>query len=1049
MAYHKSLIWIVLITTTDNAMLSRATRLLPKSIVSTLKLPKTTFPPRGASPADQALYLRRCTDDLYAWQRQSRSDHTAFVLHDGPPYANGDLHIGHALNKILKDITNRWQLLKGRRVDYVPGWDCHGLPIELRALELWRQSQLGSASYVTPPAIVVREKARALATETVERQKKRFKEWGIMADWDNAWKTMDKAFEIRQLEVFRAMVKKGLIYRRHKPVYWSPSTRTALAEAELEYRDDHVSRAAFVKYPLHAPSINEGLMEKLGGDPTDISVVIWTTLPWTLPANRAIGFNPSIDYVVARSQRHGRLLLAQSRIQEVEEKCEETLTEMVDFQGSDLYAVWYEDSLWSNQVHVRQLLEADHVTGDSGSGLAHLAPGHGSDDYRVCLSREIQPYSPVDDRGCFTTSACPKDSTLLASKSVFTDGNLAVLKNLESTGALLALHDYVHKYPYDWRSKAPIISRATRQWFANVAGIQNTALRSLEDVKFTPASGKSRLESFVSNRNEWCISRQRAWGVPIPALYHSQTNEPLLTEESVDHIISVIAERGTDAWWTDEEFDQTWTPPSLRESSGGTVYYRGKDTIDVWFDSGTSWTQMQADENGKPAVADVYLEGSDQHRGWFQSSLLTHTACQGGATLEDGKTLAPFKHLVTHGFTLDKAGTKMSKSIGNVISPQQIMEGSLLPILTKKGKDGAQRKLQDSMGIDALRLWAASCDYTKDVVVSPDALKKNNIVLAKYRTTFKQLIGLLNDHDPSTGSPRLEHLSTNHKIALIHLSSMEETIAVHYDRMEYHKAINALNRYVFSDLSAFYFESIKDAAYCGTSVQRAAVQATAYEILGVLQGVLAPITPLLIQEIQHHLPEALRSTAHVSLTSRQMQPRPTDEASSRQSDLANVELDLPALMDLLKAVQGLQEQARSDKKMGSSLQSYIAIVPRDMTGSTKIRELMLKYADDLDDIFSASAVQLVSPAIKPSSEVEWHYVQEIETVGEKVLVYVFAPQRQKCVRCWRYKAPLKVEEVLCERCVDVLQNLKTDQPELFEEGAMDGESTSAAAVGQR
>lgn len=1035
--------------TTDNAMLSRATRLLPKSIVSTLKLPKTTFPPRGASPVDQALYLKKCTDDLYAWQRQNRSDHTAFVLHDGPPYANGDLHIGHALNKILKDITNRCQLLKGRRVDYVPGWDCHGLPIELRALELWRQSQPESASHETPPATVVREKARALATETVEKQKKQFKEWGIMADWDNAWKTMDKAFEIQQLEVFQKMVKKGLIYRRHKPVYWSPSTRTALAEAELEYRDDHVSRAAFVKYPLHVPSIHKGLIKRLGGNPTDISVVIWTTLPWTLPANRAIGFCPSIDYVVARSRRHGRLLLAHSRIQEVEEKCEETLTEMVVFKGSDLYSVCYEDSLWSNQPHIRLLLEADHVTGESGSGLAHLAPGHGSDDYRVCLSRKIQPYSPVDDRGCFTTDACPKDPTLLASKSVFTDGNLAVLQNLESTGALLAVHDYVHKYPYDWRSKAPIILRATRQWFANVADIQNAALESLEDVKFTPASGKSRLESFVCNRNEWCISRQRAWGVPIPALYHSKTHEPLLTEGSVDHIISIIAERGMDAWWTDDELDPTWTPPSLRQTSGETVYYRGKDTIDVWFDSGTSWTQMQPDDDRKPVVADVYLEGSDQHRGWFQSSLLTSTACQDGATLEDGKTLAPFKHLVTHGFTLDKAGTKMSKSFGNVISPQQIMDGSLLPILTKKGKDGAQRKIQDSMGIDALRLWAASCDYTKDVVVSPEALKKINIVLAKYRTTFKQLIGLLNYHDPSTASPRLEHLSTNHKIALTHLSSMEETVAAHFERMEYHKAINALNRYVTSDLSAFYFESVKDAAYCGTSVQRAAVQATAYEILGVLQDVLAPITPLLIQEVQHHLPEALRSTPHVSLTSRQIQPRPAEGVSSRQGDLANVELDLPALMDLLKAVQSLQEQARSDKKMGPALQSYIAIVPRDMTGSSKIRKLMLEYADDLDDIFCASAVQLMSPAFTPSSEVEWHYVQEIETVDEKVLVYVFAPQQQKCVRCWRYKAPLNVEEALCERCVDVLQNLKKDRPELFVEGAMDTGGTSAAVVGQR
>lgn len=1016
-------------------MVNCTNRLLPKSIVSTLKLPKTTFPPRGASPADQALYLKRCTDDLYAWQRQNRFDQTPFVLHDGPPYANGDLHIGHALNKILKDITNRYQLLKGRRVDYVPGWDCHGLPIELRALELWRKSQPEIAGHQIPPAIAVRKKARALATETVARQKKQFKEWAIMADWDNAWKTMDKSFEIRQLKVFEKMVKKGLIYRRYKPVYWSPSTRTALAEAELEYRDDHVSKAAFVKYPLHAPSVHKSLMQKLGGKSTDVSVLIWTTLPWTLPSNRAIGFNPSIEYVVARSRSHGRLLLARSRVQEVEEKCEETLTDVVVFQGCDLYAVCYEDSLWSNQLQVRTLLEANHVTGDSGSGLAHLAPGHGPDDYRVCLSRKIYPYSPVDERGCFTTEACPKDPGLLTGKSVFTDGNLAVLKNLESAGALLVTYDYVHKYPYDWRSKAPIILRATRQWFANLASIQHTALESLEVVDFTPASGKSRLESFVYNRNEWCISRQRAWGVPIPALYHSKTNEPIVTEKSVDYIISVIAERGMDSWWTDDEFDPTWTPPWLRESSDETVYYRGKDTIDVWFDSGTSWTQMPSDTDGKPVVADMYLEGSDQHRGWFQSSLLTSTACQDGAMQEDVKTLAPFKHLVTHGFTLDKAGTKMSKSIGNVISPQQIMDGSLLPTLTKKGKTGAQRKIPNSMGIDALRLWAASCDYTKDVIVSPEALQKINSALAKYRTTFKQLIGLLNGHDPSTSPRRLEHLSTNHKIALIHLSSMEETVVAHYEQMEYHKAINALNKYFNTDLSAFFVDSIKDAAYCGTSEQRAAVQTTTHEILGVLQRVLTPITPLLIQEIRHHLPEVLRSTPDPSHVSQQIQMRPAKEALSRQGDLSQLELDLPALMDLLKAVQSLQEQARSDKKMGSSLQSYIAIVPRDVIGSSRIRRLVLKYADDLDDIFCASAVQLMSPTFKPSDGLEWQYVQEIETAGEKVTVYVVAPQRQKCVRCWRYKAPLKAKEALCARCVDVLQGLKKDQPELFEEGA--------------
>jgi isoleucyl-tRNA synthetase len=532
------------------------------------------------------------------------------------------------------------------------------LPIEIKALEKQRAKEGADQNL---DAVEVRTIARELAATTVEEQKKGFREWGIMADWDESWRTMDKSFEIKQLRIFQEMAKRGLVFRRYKPVYWSPSSRTALAEAELEYKDDHLSHAAYVAFPVL--SLPESLHLKLGAL-ENLQAVVWTTTPWTLPANRAIAVHDELEYAVIKSGSN-HFLIAKNRLSHLQEICfPEGATQLVvqSIMGRDLKGAQYVNTLRGKESTLQPVIHADFVSAESGSGLVHLAPGHGMDDYEVCTRLGIEAAAPVNDLGCFTDSAFPDDPPMLAGKSVFSDGAREVLKILGDK--VLAVHKYKHKYPYDWRTKLPTIVRATEQWFADVGTVKDSAQKALTDVEFIPETGRSRLESFIRSRSEWCVSRQRAWGVPIPALYDENGNA-VLSDESVAHIISTIEQRGIDAWWTDSPSEPVWVASSLKGS-----YTRGKDTMDVWFDSGTSWTQTEGQ-------ADVYLEGSDQHRGWFQSSLLTYASAS-------GKANAPFKTLITHGFTLDQKGKKMSKSIGNVIAPSQIMDGSLLPTVRSR-----------------------------------------------------------------------------------------------------------------------------------------------------------------------------------------------------------------------------------------------------------------------------------------------------------------------------------------------------------------------------
>ncbi|CCU81854.1 unnamed protein product [Blumeria hordei] len=941
-------------------------RLPLKSWASTLRLPKSTFPARP-SAGDQIQYLKRCSDDLYQWQNRERSEKEPFVLHDGPPYANGELHIGHALNKILKDIICRVKIQQGKRVIYIPGWDCHGLPIELKAIE--RQNNLRQGDSDELNSDKIRQAARDLASETIKQQKKGFREWGVIADWDNAWNTMDLSYTLDQLRVFQTMVRDGLIFRRNKPVYWSPSTKTALAEAELEYENNHRSTAAYVKFQLTTmPQILHG---KIGPNDT-ISILIWTTTPWTLPANRAIAVNCRIEYSLIRHDSN-LLLIARSRVEHVRKVLfgEENIEVIVNsILGSDL-----EDAKYSNCLRgpeIQPIIHADFVSADSGTGFVHLAPGHGQDDYEVCQKHGITAVAPVDDSGRFTADAYPYDPSVLEGKLVMNEGSKEVLKLLGDK--VLAVEKHRHKYPYDWRTKKPVIMRATEQWFADVEKIKSNALDYLKDVQFIPSTSRVRLESFVRARNEWCISRQRSWGVPIPALY-TEDGSAVLNDRSVEHIISVIKKRGINAWWTDPIDDPAWISPGLKG-----LVTRGKDTMDVWFDSGTSWTQT-------PAQADIYLEGSDQHRGWFQSSLLTYTG-------SSRQNRAPFKTLITHGFTLDQAGKKMSKSIGNVIAPSQIMDGSLLPpTKSKKGKFPPNQEL----GADALRLWVASCDYTGDVVVGQDVLKSNHAALLKFRMILKMLLGSMHQTDNKLPVTLLD------QIALTQLRTVLSEVSRLYSNYEFHKVVVAINRWINTDLSAFYLEAIKDRLYCGDG------GSVLYEIFHTFLKMLTPITPLLVEEAWSHRPQWMKNQADTHLFYREdYQPI----LASYSRDDAIIASELPWLMKANAAIKLSQERARSQKLIGASLESsvYLDLPPPAVL-------VFQRYKKELDSIFVVSSVEFGA-----SPDAEWKFDAKFDAPGGTATAWVLPPKDNKCLRCWRYLAP--TPDKLCSRC----EELVTDDP---------------------
>ncbi|KAF2454327.1 tRNA synthetases class I-domain-containing protein [Lineolata rhizophorae] len=1036
----------------------RPTRALFASYASTLRLPKSSFPAR---PSNADKYVKRCTDELYQWQRahrpapellstqsgkDGRNVDGDFVLHDGPPYANGSLHVGHALNKILKDIVCRFQLSRGKRVHYVPGWDCHGLPIELKALQE-NSTETGSnigqngptSNETTEAAVVVRNKARKLAMRAIKEQMKGFREWAVMGDWNNAYKTLDKDFEMRQLAIFKEMVERGLIYRQNKPVYWSPSSGTALAEAELEYDENHISPAVFIKFPLLEYS--EALKRTFDISDHKVSLLIWTTTPWTLPANQAIAVNRALKYAVIKdpqSPSNGRLIVAESRLEHLQSFFPSNPLEVVGetLCGSDLTnGLSYLNPL--RQLSGMPILHADFVSESSGTGLVHLAPGHGMDDYNVCKDLGIAAIAPVDDHGRFTSQGLPsKLSKRIEGFPVQGEGTKAILDFLENsakfddadTSLVLASHQFKHKYPIDWRTKKPVIIRATEQWFADVGSIQNMSLEALQSVQFVPDSGKTRLENFVLGRSQWCVSRQRAWGVPIPALYRVDDSgkvvEAIMTGETIDHIIKVFQERGIDAWWTNPKNDPAWIPPNL---SGN--FIRGRDTMDVWFDSGTSWTLLPKRSADQP-LADVYLEGTDQHRGWFQSSLLTHIAHQSIKKGNSVPPMAPFRTLITHGFTLDQDGRKMSKSLGNVISPEQITSGSLLPPLKRKklkckAQNVDEKPTYDSMGSDALRLWVANSDYTKDVVIGQPILQSINSSLQKYRVTFKWLLGVLSDFK-FTSSDQRPYISREHaltladRIALHQLAQTSTAVHTAYCAHETFKAVAHLNKFISHSLSAVYFETLKDRLYAGAAADRRSAQVVLYHVLSELLSMLAPVTPLLVEEVWDFMPTQVKE-AMEHPARRVWSPFKTgaDERERKEMDCK-----IDTLLALHSEVKGLQEKARAEGSMGSSLESELWLfVPQNLVRNDGFsRHIFGKdVQSELMGLLVVSNVEILGERDSTLGDVTVWAEKTISLLGNGVRLLLGPPKNEKCPRCWRYMAAQKEE--LCGRCYDVVHEI--------------------------
>lgn len=993
-----------------------------KYLKNTLRLPSSKFPPRPP-PADLARYLPRCADDLYAWQKLHRPASNPFVLHDGPPYANGDLHVGHALNKIIKDIIGRSRISQGRRVDYIPGWDCHGLPIELKALEQhgWQRGQ-----GVDPGAI--RKAARKFAYKAVERQMAGFRSWGVMGDWASHWKTMDKDFELRQLSVFKAMAQHGLIYRKHKPVYWSPSSGTALAEAELEYQDDHVSTAALVKFPLDKP---------FGSVQEEVHLLIWTTTPWTLPANQAIAINSTINYVLVKSKIHGHLIVAQSRIAYLEEAIGEQVDVIQDSVSADVLINARYSGLhqFGREASNRPVIHADFVSADSGTGLVHCAPGHGMEDYDalqpLIKSSIVVVKAPVNNFGQFDDTASAEEPGLLSGQSIFKEGNQTILNILRSKNLLVHTHHFKHKYPIDWRTKEPVIIRATAQWFADISIIKADTLRALDSVVFTPEAGRNRLRSFVENRSEWCVSRQRAWGVPIPALYHKVTGEAIVTSESIQHIINTISDRGIDAWWSDASDEPSWVMPGLDP----TAFTRGTDTMDVWFDSGTSWSLMgQSSTHQSEPLADIVVEGTDQHRGWFQSSLLTNVAYQ-KSLHPQSIAHAPFKAVTTHGFTLDSQGKKMSKSLGNVIAPSEIIAGfdNVPKVVTEKSTKKS-REIHP-LGPDALRLWVASSDWTKDVVISQTVVKTVHAALDKYRVTMKLLLGLLGDFKLENALPYAQ-LSILDQLALLQLYRVSTTVQKGYQDLEFHRAVSAINRWVAADLSGFYFEAIKDVLYCDspTGSRRKSAQTTLHYIFSEFQHMLGPINPLLVEESWEHTPDGYKSALEHPLQ-RVWTTTPNEWNNSSLVDL------LPKVLAINSSVKSAQEKARSEKLMGQSLASDVVLyLSPDASLSNITRETW-------SEIFVVSDVQVVvGEDFEESAKHEqmaqhrtWSHYSKIEFPEGNVvgIALVTSPTGGKCARCWKHvvdtapkeespnvRSPVASEidekAPLCRRCTDVV-----------------------------
>ncbi|HEY9826043.1 MAG TPA: isoleucine--tRNA ligase [Stenomitos sp.] len=966
---------------------------------NTVRLPQTQFDMRANA-------VKREPELQAFWQNAQIYDHLAqnnpgelFVLHDGPPYANGDLHIGHALNKILKDTINKFQLLQGRKVRYVPGWDCHGLPIELKVLQNLNSEQRAD---LTP--LKLRWKARDFALKTVERQRDSFKRYGVWGEWEHPYLTLKPEYEAAQIDVFGQMVLKGYIYRGLKPVHWSPSSQTALAEAELEYPEGHTSPSLYAAFEVTSlPKALQGPLDPYLGE---LGIAIWTTTPWTLPGNLAVAVNPDLVYAVVHAVDDGApgrfeyLLVAKDLVETLEAKFETPLVVQATVMGKALEHMTYRHPLFERESQV--VLGGDYITTESGTGLVHTAPGHGQEDYQVGLRYGLPILSPVDDRGVFTAEAGRFAGLKVADRAKtdndrlkleVSDGNQAIIDALNEVGSLLHQEAYSHKYPYDWRTKQPTIFRATEQWFASVEGFREGALEAIAGVEWIPAQGENRITAMVAERSDWCISRQRSWGVPIPAFYDEETGEPLLTAETIAHVRNIIAAKGSDAWW---ELSVSELLPEAYRNNGRT-YRKGTDTMDVWFDSGSSWAAVVEQRDNLRYPADMYLEGSDQHRGWFQSSLLTSVAAQG---------IAPYKTVLTHGFVLDEQGRKMSKSLGNVVDPAIVIEG------------GKNQKEDPPYGADVLRLWVSSVDYSSDVPLGKNILKQMSDVYRKIRNTARFLLGSLSDFDPAQHEVAYEQLPELDRYMLHRITEVFTDVTDAYTKYEFFRVFQTVQNFCVVDLSNFYLDIAKDRLYISAAdaPRRRSCQTVLWVALENLTRAIAPVLSHMAEDIWQFLPYA---TPHKSVFAAgwvTMKPTWTQpELGQKWTKLRQVR------QDVNKAL----EQARAQKLIGASLESQVLLYLEDaelrqaLSHMNPVQSDIRTGVDELRYLFLVSQVQLVD-SVAPIEPLQFKLTGEAATVG------IAAADGHKCDRCWNYSTTVGLSQhhpLLCDRCESVIETM--------------------------
>ncbi|NVC48946.1 isoleucine--tRNA ligase [Vibrio diabolicus] len=923
----------------------------------TLNLPETGFPMRGNLANREPEMLKRWyKEDLYGEIRKAKKGKKSFVLHDGPPYANGDIHIGHALNKILKDIIIKSKTLSGFDAPYIPGWDCHGLPIELMV-----EKKVGKPGQKVTAA-EFREKCREYAAGQVEGQKESFKRLGIMGEWDKPYRTMDFATEANIIRALGKIASKGHLLKGFKPVHWCTDCGSALAEAEVEYKDK-VSPSIDVRFKAADEAALLSKFELTEGHEGhgDVSIVIWTTTPWTLPANRAVCLRDDLEYVLIQTEGDNaeRIIVAAELAKDVMDRAGIEHFHNLGFaKGADLELSQFQHPFYDFTVPA---ILGDHVTTDSGTGVVHTAPGHGQEDFAVGNKYNLEVANPVGSNGVYLP-----DTELFAGQHVF-KANDAVVEVLKEKGALLHHHAYEHSYPHCWRHKTPIIFRATPQWFVSMdqAGLRAKALESIKNVEWMPEWGQSRIEGMIEGRPEWCISRQRTWGVPIALFVHKETAElHPNTLELIEKVALLVEEKGIQAWWDVDSAELL--------GDEADQYEKVLDTLDVWFDSGvTHFSVVDAREEYNGNSADLYLEGSDQHRGWFQSSLISSIAM---------KDEAPYKQVLTHGFVVDGQGRKMSKSIGNVVAPKDVT---------------------NKLGADILRLWVASTDYTGEVAVSDEILKRSADAYRRIRNTARFFLANLSGFNPETDIVPVEEMVALDRWAVGRALAAQEEIVKAYEEYNTHGVTQRLMQFCSIEMGSFYLDVIKDRQYTakrGGNAQRSC-QTALYYIVEALVRWMAPIMSFTADEIWNEMPGQRDKFVF------------TGEWFDGLFGLAEGEELNNEFWAEIQAVRGavnkLLEDARKEKTIGGALQAEVTLFADDALAA-KINKL----EDELRFVLLTSAAK-----VKPLGE-KTDAAQATDIEG--LFVEVAAAEGEKCDRCWHHTpdvGTIEGHEKICGRCV--------------------------------